>query len=121
MKKADGKTFSEIGNTLRISASAASRNFGELERQGDSPDFYARPKVSGRPRVITPQTERRACRLIATGACHHATDVQRKLFPQQNPTTARRMFIRKGLHDRVRRKKPWLSQKHISRRFSWAS
>jgi hypothetical protein len=31
MRKADGKTFSDVGNTLGISASAAPRNFGEIE------------------------------------------------------------------------------------------
>jgi hypothetical protein len=56
MKKADGKTFSEIGNTLGISTSAASINFGELKRQGNSPDFYARPKVQG-DHVSSPHTQ----------------------------------------------------------------
>lgn len=121
MRQSQGLTFEEIGNTLGISRTTASRNFSNLQKQGPRPDFYARPKIPGRPKVITPHAERRACRLIGANKCRNATEVQRKLFPQVHPTTVRRMFIKKGLNGRVCRKKQWLSKIHISKRFVWSS
>ncbi|KAF8151554.1 hypothetical protein B0H34DRAFT_615194, partial [Crassisporium funariophilum] len=108
----EGKTFGEIGNMLSLDQSVVSRNYRKLEEQGPDPDFYARVPIPGRPRVITPHAERRAQRLITSGECRDATDVQRELFPRLDPSTVRRMFIWKGLHGRIRRKKPWLSKKH---------
>jgi len=119
-KHQQGTKFSVIAEELGLNPSVVSRNYHKMEEQGPNPDFYAPPPIPGRPRVITPHAERRAERLITSGHCRDATDVQRVLFPERDPTTVRRMFIRKGLNGRVRRRKPWLSKKHIYSRRKWA-
>ena len=115
-----GLKFLDIGHILNMKESTVSRNFCALQKQGDNPNFYLRKPIPGRPRVITPHAERRATRLILSGECSDATDVKRVLFPQLHATTVRRMFIRKGLLGRVRRRKPWLSKRHILGRKLWA-
>ncbi|KAF8989191.1 hypothetical protein BDQ17DRAFT_1257106, partial [Cyathus striatus] len=81
--------------------------------QGDNPDFYAQGTIPGRPRLIGTRSERVAVRAIKSGECRDATDAQRKLFPNLDPTTVHRMFIRKGYNGCIWWKKPWLSHKHV--------
>ncbi|KAF8161038.1 hypothetical protein B0H34DRAFT_653685 [Crassisporium funariophilum] len=98
----EGKSFTEIGKDLGLHCSVVSRNYHKLEEMGPEPDFYAKQPIPGCPRIITPHAERRAQRLITSGKCRDATDVQRVLFPKVHPTTIRQMFIRKGLPGCVR-------------------
>lgn len=115
-----GNTYHDIAHTLGLTTPTVARNFHQLEKQGRSPNFYLHKVIPGRPKLISPHAERRAVRLIYSGTCADATDVQRELFPQLHPTTVRRMFIRKGLYGRVRRRKPWLPKRHILGRKIWA-
>ena len=115
-----GQTFTEIANFLKMDRTVVSRNYKKLAQQGPNPDFCTKPSKPGRPRALSPVSERNAERAINSGQCRDATDVQRKLFPHLHPSTLRRMFIRKGLHGRVRWRKPWLSKKHITNRRLWA-
>ncbi|KAF8064147.1 hypothetical protein FPV67DRAFT_1420424 [Lyophyllum atratum] len=103
--KAQGKPFLEIGNALGIHPTTASRNYDKLMEQGENPDFYTKTPIPGRPRALSPHAERRAKRAITSGECSDATDVQRELFPHVDPSTVRRMFIRMGMHGRIRSKK----------------
>lgn len=120
LRKKENKTFTEIGDILGIDATTVSRNFKKLDSQGKDPDYYSTTPGSGRPRALTPHDERRAERLIKSGKCRDATEVQRELFPKLHPTTVRRMFLRLGLKGRLRRKKPLLTGKHIKGRRNWA-
>jgi hypothetical protein len=91
-----------------------------LRSTDPDPDFYAKAKKPGQPRVITPHAERRALQLITPGAACDATDVQWKLFQDISSPTVWRMFSKKGLHGQVRWAKPWLSKQHIKSCFVWA-
>jgi len=115
-----GWKFKDIGNEIGLESSVVSRNYNKLIKKGPHPDLYHHEPIPGRPKIITPHAERRAVRLITSGECRDATDVQRVLFPRLHPTTVRQMFIRKGMPGRIRRKKPWLSRKHVSKRNMWA-
>ena len=116
-----GQKFGEIANFLQLNESVVSRNYWKLAKQGPKPDFHTKPPIPGRPRALTPHAERRAERAIGSGDCRDATDVQRKLFPDLSAPTVRRMFVRRGLHGRVRWRKPWLSKKHVRNRKLWAT
>ncbi|KAF8998956.1 hypothetical protein BDQ17DRAFT_1215088, partial [Cyathus striatus] len=50
---------------------------------------------------------------IKSRECRDATNAQHKLFPNLDPTTICRMFIRKGYNGCIWWKKPWLSHKHV--------
>jgi len=115
-----GWKFRDIGADIGLERSVVSRNYNKLVKKGGEPDFYHTEAIPGRPKVITPHGERRAERLIKSGECRDATDIQRVLFPELHPTTVRQMFIRKGLPGRIRRKKPWLLNVHVSKRNNWA-
>ncbi|KAF8884069.1 hypothetical protein CPB84DRAFT_1686065 [Gymnopilus junonius] len=64
-----GLKFSDIGHILNMKEPTVSRNFHELEKQGDNPSFYLCKPIPGRPRVITPHAECRVTQLIYSGEC----------------------------------------------------
>lgn len=99
-----GWKFKDIGNEIGLESSVVSRNYNKLIKKGPHPDLYHHEPIPGRPKIITPHAERRAVRLITSGECRDATDVQRVLFPRLHPTTVRQMFIRKGMPGRIRKK-----------------
>jgi transposase len=75
----------------------------------------------GRPRILTVRHDRNIARLIKSGECSNAVQVQKKLISDENiiisPNTVRRSLKRQGLVARVKKRKPLLLKRHrIARR-----
>ncbi|TFY81292.1 hypothetical protein EWM64_g2724 [Hericium alpestre] len=112
-----GLTYTEIGKRLEMDRTTVRRNYQQLLK---NPNPYYRVPIPGRPRAVSPHSERCAARAIANANVFDATDAQRQLFPHLHPTTVRRMFIRLGLYGRVHWHKPFLSKIHRHKRRIWA-
>lgn len=109
-----------VAHREHVSQSTVNRVRKNKEATGS---FANRPK-SGRPRVVSVHDERKMLRLIASGKCSTATEVQGRLQTEDNlrisAQTVRRTFQRNGLESRVRRKKPLLRKKHRQQRLDFA-
>ena len=117
-----GLPYAEMARKLNIQAESTVRKACQrLKSEGKQPDFYAKPNIPGRPRILTESDARYAQIAIAHGQAQNAVDLQRRLFPHVSPDTVRRALIRRGLHGRVRRKKPYLSPIHRRIRKHWAA
>jgi hypothetical protein len=112
----DGKTFAEIGRKLEIPCQTASRNYYQMRKTRDP--YYRKPK-SGRPRKLTERDLRRANRAITDGEACDGADVQCNLFPDVSGRTVRESLCRIGLNGRIRREKPFLTDKHKEKRRAW--
>jgi transposase len=79
---------------------------------------------SGRPRRFTEREERKIVRLVKSGKCETAVDVQSQLRAEEDvnvsTNTLRRIFQRHDLVARVKRKKPLLTRAHRRRRLTFA-
>ena len=79
---------------------------------------------SGRPRLFTEREERKIVRLVKSGKCETATEVQSHLRTEEDlhvsTNTLRRAFRRNDLVARVKRKKPLLTRAHRRRRLAFA-
>ena len=77
--------------------------------------FDVIPK-SGHPRILTERHDRNIARLIKSGECSNAVQVQKNLISNENITissnTVRRSLKRQGLAARVKKKKPLLLKRH---------
>jgi transposase len=88
-----------------------------------SRDYKDAPR-SGRPRRLTDRHERSIVRVLASGECQTAVDVQSHLRAHANVSvsanTVRRVLRRRGFASRVKRKKPFLTEKHRRNRLAFA-
>jgi transposase len=113
-------TPSELAREYKVRVSTITRLYEKYKQTRSTKDL---PK-SGRPRLITGRTERRAIRYIVSGECSTATDVQKKLQYDHNlevsSSTVRRAFKNNGLKSAVKVKKPLLSVKHKKKRYKFA-
>ncbi|CAG8850082.1 42472_t:CDS:2, partial [Gigaspora margarita] len=70
---------------------------------------------SGRPREFTERDERNMIRLLASGECSNAVEIQKKLKIDRkietSENTVRRILRKNGLSSRVKRKKPVLTER----------
>lgn len=116
----EGHSTRVVAHREKVSQSTVNRVRKNKEATGS---FANKPK-SGRPRVVSVHDERKMLRLIASGECSTATDVQARLKTedrvQLSAQTVRRTFQRNGLESRVRRKKPLLRKKHRQQRLEFA-
>ena len=81
------------------------------QRQEKTGCFDIKPKT-GQPRILTERHDRNVTRLIKSGECSNAIQVQKNLISHENimisPNTVRRSLKRQGLAARVKKKKPLL-------------
>jgi transposase len=79
---------------------------------------------SGRPRLFTGRDERNIIRMLSSGECSTAVDIQKNLKNNSkisvSENTVRRVLYRNGLSSRVKRKKPYLKKKHRQLRLNFA-
>jgi transposase len=79
---------------------------------------------SGRPRLFTKRHEHLIARMVSSGRCQTAVDVQSCLRTEQNInvsiTTIRNVLRRSGLVSRVKRRKPLLKNGHCQVRVAFA-
>lgn len=116
--RASGQKFPDIANILGLHPSTVRRNWAKVHQ---TKDFYAKPTRTGRPRLLSPRSLRRAEREITSGRVRDGSDVKRQLFPTVGASTIRRNLCEIGLNGRVRRPKPLLSKIHIQKRRAWAN
>jgi len=85
------------------------------QRQEKTGSFNVKPKP-GRPRILTERHDRNIARLIKSGQCSNAVQVQKNLISYENitvsPNTVRRSLKRQGLAARVKKRKPLLLKRH---------
>ncbi|CAH1763202.1 15549_t:CDS:2 [Entrophospora sp. SA101] len=108
----EGYSSREIAFCEKISHSTVVRIKQRKEKTG-SFDIIPKP---GRPRILSEQHDRNICRLIKSGECSNAIQIQKKLISNKNiivsPNTIRHSFKRQGMVSRVKRKKPLLLKRH---------
>ena len=72
--------------------------------------------IPDRPRILTERHDRNVARLIKSGECSNAIQVQKNLISNENiiisANTIRRSLKRQGLAARVKKKKPLLLKRH---------
>lgn len=109
-----------IASREKVSQSSVIRIKQKVEATGSTKDL---PK-SGRPRTFTGRDERNIVRMLSTGECSTAVDIQKKLRNDSNiavsENTIKRTLHRNGLSSRVRKKKPYLKKTHRERRLKFA-
>src|SRR4051812_10881516 len=88
-----------------------------------SPSCEDKPR-SGRPSTVSKPLQRKISRLITSGKCQTAVDVKSSLQINDHVDisvdTIRRILTRSGLVARIKRKKPFLSEKHRQQRRAFA-
>jgi transposase len=93
------------------------------KRKEETSPLKDRPR-SGRPRLLGERHERNAVRLLISGKCGTAVEVQRELKSSYGTTisaqTVRRALVRNGLCARVKRKKPLLLKRHRKQQLCFA-
>lgn len=104
-----GQTDTEIASKLHIHYSTVHRN---LQKMREDPDFISKPPGSGRPPKLGLRDLRRADCVITSAFVCNATDFKWKLFPQVSVRTMHQVLSKRGLHGRVRHRKPLLTQNH---------
>lgn len=109
-----------IASREKVAQSTVIRLKQKVEATGSVKDL---PK-SGRPRLFTGRDERNIIRMISSGECSTAVDVQKSLKSNGkiavSENTVRRVLYRNGLSSRVKRKKPYLKKKHHQTRLKFA-
>ena len=89
----------------------------KLKEETGSFNVIPRP---GRPRILTVRHDRNIAKLIKSGECSNAIQVQKKLISDENivisPNTVRRSLKRQGFVTRVKKRKPLLLKRH---RIAW--
>jgi transposase len=117
----EGYTVREIAASEQVSLDSVSRIFKKKEETGN---FEDKPKP-GRPRTLSDRYERNAVRLITSGKCSTAVEVQRRLQTDigvnLSVESVRRILRRHGLFARIKRKKPLLTKTHRKCRLAWAN
>ena len=108
-----GLSTRKVAHNEGVSQSTATRLYN---LQDTSRNYRDLPR-SGRPRLFTERDERRILRLLSSGECETAVDIQRCLKSDYNVNvsadTVRRTLQRNGLVARVKRKKPLLRKNHV--------
>jgi Transposase/Homeodomain-like domain len=112
-----GMTNDAIAQKFHIHRSTVSRIYG---RHAKLENYYDVKPKPGRPRKFTPNDVRFAARTLANAKAHDVSDLQRQYFPGLHPETIRRRLAACGLKAYVRRKRPFLTEKHKKRRLEWA-
>ena len=84
------------------------------------PDYYHIQPKTGRPRVMDAREVRFAGQMIARDEVHNATELQKKAFKNVSTRTLQRWLKENGFVCRVKKKKPFLTQKAREARWQWA-
>ena len=114
-------SWAEMSRRLgNIHPTTISKAYRAMESQGPNPDFYYRKPIPGRPPKLSEADGQYAELLIKRGHAQCAVDLQNNYFPHAGVKAVRGMLARRGLHARIRRKKPWLASAHIRARKIWA-
>jgi transposase len=115
-----GLSNRDIARRERVSHTTVSR----LRHVDHADEDYEDTSRSGRPRLLTERHERLIVRMVASGKCRTAVDVQSHLRTEDNVNvsvnTVRRVLHRGGLVSRVRRRKPLLTKDHRRNRMAFA-
>lgn len=116
----EGYSSRYIASKENVNQSSVIRMKKKVEETGSVKDL---PKT-GRPRIFTGRNERNVVRLITTGECSTAADIQKKLKSDDqidvSVCTVKRTLHRNGLSSRIKRKKPYLKKKHREQRLKFA-
>jgi len=112
-----GMTNDAIAQKFHIHRSTVARIYG---RHAKLENYYDVKPKPGRPRKFTTNDVRFAARTLANAKAHDVSDLQRQYFPGLHPETIRRRLAACGLKAYVRRKRPFLTEKHKKRRLEWA-
>ena len=103
----EGYNSREIANRENVDHATVLRIKKRKEETG-SFDVAPRP---GRPRILTERHERNIAKLVKSGECSNAIQIQKKLATDENtlisPNTIRRALRRQGLVARVKKKNPY--------------
>lgn len=83
-------------------------------------DLYSEKPRKGRPCKMDAEDDRFAAHLIHRSRARDATDLRNAYFPSLSTRTVELHLSNMGLPGRVRREKPWLSEKHVAERYQWA-
>ncbi|SRR6266498_1728283 len=116
----EGYSSRYISSREKVDQSSVIRIKQKVNTTGSVKDL---PKT-GRPQILTKYHERKIVRLISTGECFTAVDIQKKLKTDDqidiNVCTVKRTLYRNGLSSRIKRKKPYLKKTHRSLRLKFA-
>lgn len=116
-----GCSLRSVANKVGIHYSTVSRLRENLRRCGQDVENGQ----SGRPRLFNSRQERNYIRMVATGRCSTAVQLQRTITGELgnhavSVATCKRILNRAGFHGRRKLKKPLLSKTHRKQRFAFA-
>lgn len=106
----EGKTYTEIQNSLQISAKMIS----------NAKNYKEKPETRGRKKVLSPKSVRRIVRCSKALPHLPATEIKKELNLNASVETFRRILRRNNLNARSPRKVPLLTKKHIAKRIQFA-
>ena len=116
----DGYNYSQVEQKLGINR----KTVRLLVRKYNKDKIFTRKKGSGRKKSYTARDSRKLKRMIKSGACETAVDIQRSLDENElkcdSLPTIRRILHSKGLNGRVKVKKPLLNGWNKKRRLVFA-
>ena len=116
----DGYTTREVAKAQNIAPSTVSR-IRKRWLENRTLEDLAR---TGRPPTVNEPTQRRIVNLITSRRCSSAVEVRNRLQERENldisTPTIRRILRNNGLVSRVKRKMPYLSERHKKQRYGFA-
>ena len=116
----EGLSSRDVASCEDVAQSTVIRIKQKMKSTGFLKDL---PK-SGRPRTFTERDERNIIRMLSSGECSTAVDIQKKLKTDCKITvsdnTVKRVLRRNGLSSRIKKKKPYLKKKHRQLRLNFA-
>ena len=116
----EGFSSRYIAKKENVSQPSVVRICNKVEATGSVKDL---PKC-GAPRIFTNRDERSIIRLLASGKCSNAVEIQKYLRIYENivvsEDTVKRALRRNGLSSRVKRKKPFLNKRTRKERYKFA-
>ena len=116
----EGYSTVQISKRIKHNQSSVSRTLSRLKKTGSVDDR----KRTGRPRITTPREDRSLLRICLNDRRLTSPQLKREWMEscgvQCSSRTVRRRLVKEGLHGRVARKKPLLTQRHKRVRLKWA-
>lgn len=115
-----GKPYREIARIFNVHHTSVSRLHKKYKITGN----VRTKKGTGRKKKTGKREERIITRLVVSGECSNAAELQQNLARNHNlhisTSTIRSRLRDEGLFARIKARKPWLQPRHIRHRLEWA-
>lgn len=113
------------GNSIRKIAELTRVSKSTVHRQRKALNLEQIKQAGGRPGILSARTQREIGRLVESGKASTAVEATQQVVAEGYgpvcPNTVRRGLQRRGLHARIKPKKPLLSRRHRLQRLVFAN